>query len=244
MSRPNTNLISTLCRINVNILQQKLDLIKILQNKHGVDQVQTQIYNHICPIVQASIGQHIRHSNDHIERVVDAVSINLFEGETILNRMKRCTIPYDTRSRNTEDEHNVAAAQQRLQRIKKVLQSYQIQSNQISIQQPVDASFILTPPPKALLTNTTTTTTTTDPTNTNEKNDLSSLLPSTIAREFGFVAHHAIHHLAMIQIIVTNPYHPTDRDYQPYLSISELPLNFGKAPSTIHHIMKQQQQQQ
>ena len=243
MSRPNTNLISTLCRINVNILQQKLDLIKILQSKHGVDQVQTRIYNNICPIVQASIGQHIRHSNDHIERVTNAVSINLFEGESMLNRVKRCTIPYDTRSRNTEDEHSVSAAIQRLQRIKKVLQSYQIQSNQISIQQPVDASFILTsPPPK----------TATDPkTNDDDENDLSSLLPSTIARELGFVAHHAIHHLAMIQIIVTtnNPYHQlansnddNQNHHPPFLSISELPPNFGKAPSTIHHLIKQQQQ--
>ena len=221
------NLISTLCRININVLQQKLDLIKILQNKHGTDQLQNQMYSNICPIVQASMGQHIRHSNDHIERVTDAVSINLFEGDSMLNRVKICTIPYDARHRNTEDEQNVAAALQRIQRIKKLLQSYQIQSNQISIKQPVEASFILSSPP-----------TTTKSSNDSDETDLSSLLPSTIARELGFVAHHAIHHLAMIQIIVTNPYHPTNHDHQPYLSHSELPPNFGKAPSTIHHLLK------
>ena len=221
------NLISTLCRININVLQQKLDLIKILQNKHGTDQLQNQIYSTICPIVQASMGQHIRHSNDHIERVTDAVSINLFEGDSMLNRVRICTIPYDTRHRNTEDEQNVAAALQRIQRIKKLLQSYQIQSTQISIKQPVEASFILSSPPTA-----------TKSSNDSDETDLSSLLPSTIARELGFVAHHAIHHLAMIQIIVTNPYHPTNHDHQPYLSHSELPPNFGKAPSTIHHLLK------
>jgi hypothetical protein len=233
MSRFDQNLMKKLCRININVLQQKLDLIKILQNRHGSDTLQNHIYNNVCPIVQASIGQHIRHSNDHIERATDAISINLFEGDSMLNRVKVCTIPYDTRNRNTEDEQNVAAALQRIQRIKKLLQSYQVQSNQISMKQPVEASFMLLPTQPSTST----------PTNNNDKEesvDLTSLLPSTIARELGFVAHHAIHHLAMIQIIVTNPYHPTNQDHQPYLSVSELPLNFGKAPCTIHHILTQQ----
>lgn len=234
------NLIATLCRVNINLLQQKLDLIKILQTKHGIDQLQNQIFNDICPIVKASMGQHIRHSNDHIERVTDAVSVNLFEGETMLNRVKMCTIPYDTRSRNTEDEQNVSAAMDRIQRIQTILQSYQIQSSQISVKQPVEASFMLVSPPTSAKTTTSDINETSD--DANEK-DLSSALPSTIARELGFVAHHTIHHLAMIKIIVTNPFHPTDSEgHQPYLSASELPPTFGKAPSTIHHLRKQQKE--
>jgi hypothetical protein len=49
-------------------------------------------------------------------------------------------------------------------------------------------------------------------------------VPSTIGRELGFVAHHAIHHMAMVKIIAVKT-----------LSIKEceLPNGFGRAPSTI-----------
>ncbi len=47
-------------------------------------------------------------------------------------------------------------------------------------------------------------------------------IPSTLARELAFAAHHAIHHHAMIAAIVHG------FDLQP-------PEGFGKAPSTINH---------
>jgi hypothetical protein len=49
-------------------------------------------------------------------------------------------------------------------------------------------------------------------------------LPSTIGRELGFVAHHSIHHLAMVKIIAVKTLG---------LEESELPEGFGRAPSTI-----------
>jgi hypothetical protein len=48
-------------------------------------------------------------------------------------------------------------------------------------------------------------------------------LSSTIGREMGFAAHHAIHHLAMVKIIAVHTLG---------LEESELPDDFGMAPST------------
>jgi hypothetical protein len=45
-----------------------------------------------------------------------------------------------------------------------------------------------------------------------------------VERELGFAAHHAIHHLAMVKIIAETTLK---------LTPDELPIDFGKAPSTI-----------
>lgn len=49
-------------------------------------------------------------------------------------------------------------------------------------------------------------------------------LPSTVGRELGFVAHHAIHHMALVKIIAVKTLGVDE---------SELPDGFGRAPSTI-----------
>jgi hypothetical protein len=49
-------------------------------------------------------------------------------------------------------------------------------------------------------------------------------LPTTIEREMGFAAHHAIHHMAMVKIIATQTVG---------LSKEELSPDFGRAPITI-----------
>jgi hypothetical protein len=52
-------------------------------------------------------------------------------------------------------------------------------------------------------------------------------LTSTIGRELGFAAHHAIHHMALIKIIATQSAGlSADHD---------LPADFGRAPSTVQH---------
>ena len=50
-------------------------------------------------------------------------------------------------------------------------------------------------------------------------------LKSTIGRELGFCAHHAIHHMAMVKIIATQTLG---------VDVNELPMDFGKAPSTVN----------
>ena len=49
-------------------------------------------------------------------------------------------------------------------------------------------------------------------------------LNSTVERELGFVAHHAIHHLAMVKIIAIQT---------GGLKVEDLPNDFGRAPSTV-----------
>ena len=49
-------------------------------------------------------------------------------------------------------------------------------------------------------------------------------LASTMERELGFAAHHAIHHMAMVKIIAQQTLQ---------LPLELLPVDFGKAPSTI-----------
>lgn len=49
-------------------------------------------------------------------------------------------------------------------------------------------------------------------------------LPSTVGRELGFAVHHGIHHMAMVKIIALQTLGMNE---------SELPLGFGRAPSTI-----------
>ena len=50
-------------------------------------------------------------------------------------------------------------------------------------------------------------------------------LASTIGRELGFAAHHAIHHMALVKLIATETIG---------LNETDLPDGFGRAPSTIN----------
>jgi hypothetical protein len=59
-------LLSSLCRANVAILSQKISLLDALVARHGEARAPT-IYTTPCPIVGATLGQHIRHSMDHLE---------------------------------------------------------------------------------------------------------------------------------------------------------------------------------
>jgi hypothetical protein len=191
-----TSLIKALCGSNYGLLNQKKDLIRLLELKHGAYKSQ-DIYQMRCPVVQASIGQHIRHSMDHIERAAMVA----------LNPNALHEIHYDIRERGTSDEHVWMTAVARLDRVQAIID--QIMTSPPDPDQSVQACFMLS-------------------------GDIGSesALPSTIARELGFAAHHAIHHMAMIKIIATNP-NIGDLDER------ELPANFGKAPSTINFDMSQ-----
>ena len=59
-------LLTSLIQTNKAILSQKLSLLNILESKYGVEEL-PKFFLYQCPIVKASIGQHYRHSMDHIE---------------------------------------------------------------------------------------------------------------------------------------------------------------------------------
>jgi hypothetical protein len=205
-------MIVTLCRCNQGILEQKIGLMNAIINKLGIDNA-LDVYQNTSPVVKASIGQHYRHSLDHIERATVAANTLIEPSEHTNTTLKDIHIQYDTRERGSQDESDWNAATQRIHRIHYMLEMIQhVQQEQLPnslSDQIVYANFML-----------------------NGDSDQQFPLQSTIGRELGFAAHHAIHHMAMVRtIIVSSNIVPGE---EILLLESEIPFNFGKAPSTIN----------
>ena len=120
-----SQLLKDLCRANQGILKQKLDLMELLGSRHSPKRAYA-IYNTICPIVKATMGQHIRHSMIHMERAVQA------ENE----------IHYDLRQRDTPEEKDWDLMQARIQKVQQQLEELP-ERNMSLEEQPVDACFML-----------------------------------------------------------------------------------------------------
>jgi len=188
-------LLPSLYRANQGILRQKLGLIDALVSKHGQEEAKS-LYKTVCPIVKASIGMHIRHSMDHVERAA-AAAIHFDQRK----------INYDLRERGGLDENDMDAAVERLLRVQNTFEKLSSSESQIPvIGHNIEACFMLS----------------------GDSND-EYALPSTVARELGFAAHHAIHHLAMVRICAT---------HTGGLSEDDLPSDFGRAPSTVNYDRK------
>lgn len=205
---------TALLQANVGVLGQKLGLITALRNTLGATEGGIR-FAEACPVVGASIGQHFRHSMDHMERVasiLDSENDNHDE------------IHYDIRVRGGSDEHDMEAAMERIERVREIFQNDidTILSSPSSSSSPVGvyndsnksvlACFLLSGDPS----------------------EGEFMLSSTVERELGFSAHHAIHHLAMVKIITMHTLK--------LLSPDAFPEGFGKAPSTIVYDHSHQEQ--
>ena len=183
---------SALLQANIGVLGQKLDLMQSLRANLGSDEAGEK-FAMLCPVVGASVGQHFRHSMDHMERVANC-----------LEDLSNHELHYDIRIRGGNDEHDMDAAEERIRKVSTVFSDEidrLVKAKHIS-NTPVVACFLLS----------------------GDSTD-EFLLPSTIERELGFCAHHAIHHLAMVKIITL----------QTLELLPSLPEGFGMAPSTIVH---------
>jgi len=217
---------TALLRANIGVLGQKLDLMTALRSTLGPKQA-SQRFAEKCPIVGASVGQHFRHSTDHMERVANSIEGDKRvdnEDNSSNERIKK-ELHYDIRERGGNDENDMDAAEERIRRVTNLFQ------------EEIDATTILS----SSLGNSTDGKTSVN----NNKAVLACfmlsgdpaedefLLSSTIERELGFVAHHAIHHLAMVKIITMHTLKllPTDA----------IPEGFGMAPSTIVYDNSQEQ---
>jgi hypothetical protein len=112
---------------------------------------------------------------------------------------------YDLRERGCTSEHDMDAAAERILDTIHRLEVVSIMSDNTAHivpkqELPVQAYFMLS-----------------------GDDDTEYALTSSIGRELGFAAHHAIHHMAMVKIIATHTAGLDERD---------LPAGFGKAPST------------
>jgi hypothetical protein len=131
MSPPAT--MQALCRANLGILRQKLHLMDVMRTRFGQEQA-TSLYAQVCPVVQASIGQHVRHSMDHLEL---AVRIANTTGENELH--------YDLRKRGGDDENDLVGAEKRILGVVNVLQNLE---DQEVVSRPIQAYFMLSGDPQ------------------------------------------------------------------------------------------------
>ena len=210
LSSSSSSTVQALSRANLGILRQKLSLMGVMKTRFGDAKAKT-LYAKVCPLVNASIGQHIRHSMDHLELAAQmAADRRRLLGGSGIDKKE---LHYDLRERGGEDENDIDEAMKRIETVVDLL-------NDISSQS---------------------TATTTASTSTAEDDDANNLvqacfmlsadstefhLPSTVEREMGFAAHHAIHHLALVKIIAEQTLG---------IPSESLSSDFGKAPSTIAH---------
>ena len=251
----NTNVIlPQLVRTNLKLLGHKLGIMEVLVSKE-----KQAMYSSVCPLVGASIGQHIRHSMDHVERATVATTTAYLtprvpsmkkenyhahnhehshshdasenhnhshsDHENDHSNPNRYNlippsnvsleIHYDVRERGGLDESQMEAARDRILAVASSLEELQeecrifemdpqLPQHMLRGAHPIEACFVLDGDPVSPEVG----------------------LPSTLARELGFAAHHAIHHLAMIRILAL---------HHAGLSPSDLPPDFGRAPSTVQH---------
>ncbi len=214
------HLLSALVNANKGILNQKLSLLEVMETKFGTDGMQ-KLFTRICPIVHASIGQHYRHSLDHVELAALVASTSSVNSNIDnINNSKHSdplTLRYDLRVRGGTLEKDVNETRKRIHNVIDVFQNIEdvnvhsgddLKSHTpVITEQSVNASFMLS-----------------------SDIDDEMELESTIGRELGFCAHHAIHHLAMVKVIAIQTIG---------LKEGELPENFGKAPSTTRFEAKQ-----
>ena len=213
-------LLRSICRSNTALLHQKVGLIDALAARHGTATAATEAFATPCPIIGATIGQHFRHSMDHMELAALVASARCNEALSMESgtyaRADPADIHYDLRVRGGTLEKDMEESRKRIVSVVDILDEI---SNAVSppdpsqgegediakhiIHSPVHAQFYLT---------------------ADEGEE--SKLPSTVGRELGFVAHHAIHHMAMVKVIALQSAGLTEED---------LPDAFGRAPSTIKY---------
>ena len=204
-----------LYRANLGILRQKLGLLDAIKDQFGPTQAQ-ELFKQTCPVVNASIGQHLRHSMDHIEIAAQAAVAKVkvkapSRPASAAPSQEVVELHYDLRQRGGNDETELEEAEARIKRVQQILldgiddgDSEEEEDDDADADNEkcsINAYFMLS----------------------GDYNDEFEL-PTSVPRELGFACHHGIHHLAMIKVIASQTLK---------LDLGLLPDDFGKAPSTI-----------
>jgi len=202
------NILQPLIRSNIALLSQKIGLLDVLVSKNNNNLlVATKQFAKICPYVNASIGQHYRHSLDHIELaalVAQQHSLAIDRDENIVPELR-----YDLRVRGGTLESDLQLCRERIDNIVDVFES--LQQPTTHTDNNFDTTSLTNEPIKAYF-------------NLSSTSNKEIALPTTIGRELGFVIHHSIHHMAMCKVVALHTLK---------LNENELPVGFGKAPSTL-----------
>lgn len=157
------------------ILNQKLVLLTELESTFNG--AAKHAFRTRCPMVGASIGQHFRHSLDHME----LPALVLASGQDCVD------LHYDLRVRGGTTETDVVEARKRIENLSTIFREVQdsslsTTSSDYEIDEElgrVTAHFMLS------------------------ADGVEVQLQSNIERELGFAAHHAIHHMALVRLIAT-----------------------------------------
>lgn len=206
-ARTSRHLKAELCRGNMAILDQKLELLSNLDDVF--DEASNYAFTSTCPIVGASIGQHFRHSLDHIELPAMA----------LINDHQLQDFHYDKRNRGGSSERSMKESRERIQGLLDIFSnekkkciipcdSREDSDHGTEFSKDDDANDALVQVHFML---------------SGDGHEFG--LKSFLTREMQFAMHHAIHHLAMVKIISEN-----------HLGLNPdmIPSDFGKAPSTLH----------
>lgn len=120
----------------------------MLKNRFGAGESK-QLYQQVCPIVGATVGQHIRHSMDHMELAIRTA------GE--YPNLNNDEFHYDLRTRGGNDEHDIDAAFQRIDSLSDfLLEEKKAEESALTESRPVEAFFMLTGDPTEFKVSTTT----------------------------------------------------------------------------------------
>lgn len=204
------NILQPLIRSNIALLSQKIGLLDILVSKSNLT-VATKQFAKVCPYVNASIGQHYRHSLDHIELAAlvaqQQQSLAIDSSSDVVSELH-----YDLRVRGGKLESDLQLCRDHIVNIVNVFESLQTTTITTNTDNNnVDTIQLTNEPIKAYF-------------NLSSTSNNEIALPTTIGRELGFVVHHSIHHMAMCKVIALHTLQLTE---------DELPVGFGKAPSTL-----------
>jgi len=103
--------------------------MEVIGMKYGSERG-NEIYRTTCPIVKATMGQHMRHSMDHVERAVQA------DTDT--------EIHYDLRRRDTPEEIEWGLMEARIQQVNEQLENMMSNNGALlKVENPVHACFML-----------------------------------------------------------------------------------------------------
>ena len=157
-------------------------------------------------LIGGSIGAHIRHSTDHIVKILEYCERSYVLDETDLERE---VVRYDDRVRGGSEETSRNAAKKRLDYAENILDrliSLQLDStSDIDLNSlPVRVAFVL-----------------------DAENPTEHPFTSTASRELAFLAHHATHHMATVRLLIDSG----DWDTTGGRGIE----NIGLAPSTAEY---------
>lgn len=175
-----TGILRPLIRSNVALLKQKIALLDLLVARYGERALEK--FTTPCPLVGASIGQHYRHSMDHVE-LAALVASSAGSGTSASGELH-----YDLRVRGGSLEQDLGLSRKRIVDVVDVFRSLEAENDSVT-NQSIDAYFQLS-----------------------SDSDGEIGLPSTVGRELGFSAHHSIHHMFMVKLIAVHTLGLKDAD--------------------------------